>query len=77
MSTNLTGGDVKNIIIANYPGLKDILWDYHLPTISGEDAFYYYEKRLAYIGFDTLPVHEQLLLEKLTQTCGHGFLLAS
>lgn len=64
-----------NIKIQDYPGLQEILWDYHLKTIDGKAAFHYYEARLNYLDQNTLLKKEKKLIHNLANKYGHGLLM--
>jgi hypothetical protein len=70
--------DLKmQVCIQDYPVLKDILWDYNLPTITAEDAFYFYEKRLNYVAANEILPFEKAFIEELTNKYGAGLLMVA
>jgi len=63
------------IVVADYPVLKELCWSYHLPTIPPEDAFGKYEAEWRHVDPSILTEREQKLIRHLTEVHGNGCFL--
>lgn len=61
------------IRIADYPQLHLLAWSLNPDaTLDEADAFALYEREWRWVEVSALLPHEQALIERLTQTYGHG-----
>jgi len=66
---------IDDIVVAEYPFLKELCWSYFLPTMTVEEAFLKYEENWKWIDFDSLDEKERNLIEDLTEAFANGCLL--
>lgn len=65
------------LVIAQYPTIQDIFWDWCADTIDEKDAFFLIEKRWNYIDHKNLTHLEQQLIQALTDKYGNSILLVA
>ncbi len=61
---------VTEINIANYPMLRELCWNYHLPTIPENEAFARYENGWRHVDKNLLSEHEWAFIRDLTKKYG-------
>lgn len=63
------------LTIGDYPQLALLAWS-RLPgdVITAEEAFGLYESNWRFVDPEQLIDQERLLIENLTETCGHGLM---
>lgn len=68
---------MNELVIADYPEIKLILWDWNIPTISEEDMAQMIKLRAKYLYQDKLSATELELIEKLSNEYNDGYSLLS
>lgn len=63
--------------IDDYPELKLICWNIHLPELTEEEAFGIYQVNWRYVYEDKLTPKEKELIEMLCKKYGEGISLLS
>lgn len=62
------------VTIADYPELKLICWNVHVPSIDGETAYGIYMLNWRFVSTNLLTENEQKLIAELAETYGSGVL---
>jgi hypothetical protein len=65
------------VLLADYPALKEVLWDNHADEITEKDAFFYYEARWGYIDLMKMEEKECAFVAYLTEKYGNGTFMAA
>jgi hypothetical protein len=66
---------LDTLVVADYPALKELCWNYHLPTITSDGALCKYERNWRSVDKNSLTEKERELIAHLTATVGKGVFL--
>jgi len=67
--------DLQVIELHRYPQLKQLAWQRHTPTVTGQEALSLYERNWRHVDQAAMPAHERELVAALAHAYGHGALL--
>ena len=64
------------LLVDDYPGLKLLCWNRHLPYITRRDAFALYERNWRFVDLPGAPDRERMLIDDLAREFGNGLINA-
>lgn len=62
----------SHILLSDYPQLKQIAWEYHVPSIEREVAYLLYQRNWRWVEEDALSESERDLIRQLETEFGGG-----
>ena len=62
------------VTIADYPELKLICWNVHVPSIDGETAYGIYMRNWRFVDANLITENGRKLISELAETYGNGVL---